>query len=133
MGQHNSSQDMILHEYKQGAIQVLVGYTNPTGYFIRVHDKRLADTVSDREFDALCQTIDSSGAGCYFQAHTGTNGRGRHVSLKVMEELWRLYGVEQNHLDSLHAAQLSLRADVDAFVSAVDGGRVRSRTLPLLR
>lgn len=41
------------------------------------------------------------GTGRYFEARTGTYESGGSVSLKVMEKLWRLYGVREEHIDLL--------------------------------
>ena len=39
------------------------------------------------------------GQACYFEAQTGAYEPRNIVSLRVMEKLWRLYGVKEEHMD----------------------------------
>jgi hypothetical protein len=100
---------MVRREYHQDNICIAVGHDEFTGYFISVYDKRLEvnDETND-DFDSVCYGVAMDGTGCYLNAHTGSNGFGKRISLGAMERLWRLYGVDQSDLDLLRQSRPSV-------------------------
>lgn len=94
---------MVQHEYHQDNIRIAVGHDESTGYFISVYDKRLKVNVeTNDDFDSVCYGVAMDGTGFYLNAHTGSIGFGKSISLGAMERFWRLYGVDQSDLDLLH-------------------------------
>ncbi|KAJ5544141.1 hypothetical protein N7494_005420 [Penicillium frequentans] len=100
---------MVRHEYQEGSIRIAVGHDENTGYFISVYDKRLEVNVETHDdFDVLRYDVARDGTGCYLNAHTGSHGFGKQISLGAMEKIWRLYIIDQSAMDLLRENLTSL-------------------------
>ncbi|KAL1924631.1 uncharacterized protein VTP21DRAFT_4285 [Calcarisporiella thermophila] len=92
------------HTINQNQIEISYGYDEPLGgYFLSVVDKRLMwKPDMSNEVDEICNAVDMSGSGSYFDLNTyKTNGFGRNISKKAMLEFWKRYGIPEPHIRAL--------------------------------
>lgn len=92
----------------QGDIKISYGYDQPlNGYFLSVIDQRLKwqPDASD-DVNKICESVHTSGEGVIFDLNTyAMGGFGYKVSLPVMVEFMRRYGVEAEHLEKINKDQ----------------------------
>ncbi|KAG8629137.1 hypothetical protein KVT40_003002 [Elsinoe batatas] len=85
---------MIRHEFTTVRITVSYGHAPRAGFFLNVTDERINKDCDDEpKFKGLCDSLFSDGDGVYLDVHTGTDTAWKKVSLAVMREIWRRYGV----------------------------------------
>ncbi|KAF2228143.1 hypothetical protein BDZ85DRAFT_255474 [Elsinoe ampelina] len=88
---------MIRHQFTQEHITVSYGHAPGIGFFLSVSDERLAlDPDDQSQFNDLRLAVAPDCEGVYLEVQTGKHGDRRKVSVAVMKELWKRYGV--NHV-----------------------------------
>ncbi|KAF2228141.1 hypothetical protein BDZ85DRAFT_188379 [Elsinoe ampelina] len=85
---------MICHKFTTNHITIVYGHSADIGFFLHATDERINSACDDaQEYRNFCYSIFDEGDGTYLNVHTGKDDEGKRVSLAVMKEVWKTYGV----------------------------------------
>lgn len=94
---------MVHRELQQGPL--IIGYGVEMGFeesvfHFSIQDSRFSKRTDlpEKHWNLLVDDYDKSGKGYYLRAYHGEFGAGRKISLKNMTELWKVYGVPEEHV-----------------------------------